>query len=77
ESFKNVFRTDMKPDFLAKVYKDILVSPRFSYGSLPGYYGHENGKLFYYPDLPNFERLRKIEIRRSLEKRTNKEQVFY
>ncbi len=77
DNFKNVFRTDMKPEFLAKVYKDILVSPKFSYGSLPGYFEHEKGKLFFYPDLPTFERLRKAEIRRNLEKRTNKEQVFY
>ena len=77
DNFKNVFRTDMKPEFLAKVYKDILVLPKFSYGSLPGYFEHEKGKLFFYPDLPTFERLRKAEIRRNLEKRTNKEQVFY
>lgn len=77
DNFKNVFRTDMSPDFLIKLYSDILVSLHFSYGSLPGYYSKEKDKLFFYPDLPAFERLKKSEIRRYLEVRKGKTQVIY
>lgn len=77
ENFKNVFRTDMKVEFLSMLYKDILSSPSFSYGNIPGYYSHEGNKLFYYPDLPSFEMLRKKEIRTYLEKRKGKNQVIY
>lgn len=77
DNFKNVFRTDMKTDFLMKLYKDILSTPSFSYGNVPGYYSKEGSKLFYYPDLPSFEMMRKREIRNYLEKRTNKNQVIY
>lgn len=77
ENFKNVFRTDMKAEFLAMLYKDILSSPSFSYGNVPGYYSNEKSKLFYYPDLPSFEMMRKREIRTYLEMRKNKNQVIY
>ncbi len=77
ENFKNVFRTDMKTDFLNMLYKDILSTPSFSYGNVPGYYSIEGSKLFFYPDLPSFEMIRKREIRTYLEKRKNKNQVIY
>jgi len=77
ENFKSVFRTDMKVDFLNMLYKDILSTPSFSYGNVPGYYSKEGSKLFFYPDLPSFEMLRKREIRTYLEKRRNKNQVIY
>jgi hypothetical protein len=77
ENFKNVFRTDMKSEFLNMLYKDILSTPSFSYGNIPGYYNIEGSKLFFYPDLPSFEMIRKREIRTYLEKRKNKNQVIY
>ena len=77
DNFKNVFRTDMKVDFLMGLYKDILSSPSFSYGNIPGYYSAEGSKLFFYPDLPSFEMLRKREIRTYLEKRKDRKQVIY
>jgi len=77
ENLKNVFRTDMKADFLNMLYKDILSTPSFSYGNVPGYYSVEGSKLFFYPDLPSFEMLRKLEIRNYLEIRKNKNQVVY
>jgi anionic cell wall polymer biosynthesis LytR-Cps2A-Psr (LCP) family protein len=77
ENFKNVFRTDMKADFLNMLYKDILSTPSFSYGNVPGYYSVEGSKLFFYPDLPSFEMIRKREIRTYLEKRKDKNQVVY
>jgi hypothetical protein len=77
DNFKNVFRTDMKVDFLMGLYKDILSSPSFSYGNIPGYYSVEGSKLFFYPDLPSFELLRKREIRTYLEKRKDRQQVIY
>jgi len=77
DNFKNVFRTDMKPDFLMMLYKDILSSPRFSFGTIPGHYSKEGSKLFYYPDLPSYEMLRKREIRTYLEQRKDRNQVIY
>jgi len=77
ENFKNVFRTDMKADFLNMLYKDILSTPSFSYGNVPGYYSVEGSKLFFYPDLPSFEMIRRQEIRKYLETRRNKNQVIY
>jgi len=77
ENFKNVFRTDMKADFLNLLYKDILSTPSFSYGNIPGYYSNDGSKLFFYPDLPSFEMIRKREIRTYLEKRKDKNQVIY
>ncbi len=77
ENFKNVFRTDMKVELLNLLYKDILSTPSFSYGNIPGYYSREGSKLFYYPDLPSFEMMRKREIRTYLEKRKDKNQVIY
>ncbi len=77
ENFKNVFRTDMKVELLNLLYKDILSTPSFSYGNVPGYYSAEGSKLFFYPDLPSFEMLRKREIRTYLEKRQDKNQVIY
>jgi hypothetical protein len=77
ENFKNVFRTDMKVELLNLLYKDILSTPSFSYGNIPGYYSTEGSKLFFYPDLPSFEMLRKREIRTYLEKRKDKNQVIY
>lgn len=77
QNFKNVFRTDMKVELLNLLYKDILSTPSFSYGNVPGYYSTEGSKLFFYPDLPSFEMLRKREIRTYLEKRQDKNQVIY
>jgi hypothetical protein len=77
DNFKSLFRTDMKVDFLNKLYKDILSTPSFSYGNVPGYYSREGSKLFYYPDLPSFELMRKREIRTYLEQRKDKDQVIY
>lgn len=77
DNFKNVFRTDMKPDFLMMLYKDILSSPKFSFGTIPGQYSKEGSKLFFYPDLPSYEMLRKREIRTYLEQRKDRNQVIY
>lgn len=77
ENFKNIFRTDMDNSFLMSLYKDILSTPNFSYGNLPGYYSNENDKLYFYPDIASFEMLRKREIRNYLEQRKTKNQVVY
>lgn len=77
ENFKNVFRTDMRVDFLNKLYKDILTTKHFSFGNIPGYYAHENNNLYFYPDLPKFEMLRKTEIRTYLQQRNHRKQVIY
>ena len=77
ENFKNVFRTDMDTDFLMSLYKDILSTPNFSYGNLPGYYSTENNKVFFFPDMASFEMLRKREIRTYLQQRRSRQQVVY
>ena len=71
------FRTDMTNKFLIKLYKDLLTTRNFGFGSLPGYYGTVGNNLYFYPDLPNFNMLRQQEIRRDLEKRKGKEQTIY
>ena len=76
-TFSKVFSTDMSLEFLNKLYRDILSTPEFSFGALPGYYSREGEKLFFYPDLPNFEMLRQQKIREYLEKRKNKTQTIY
>lgn len=77
ENFKNVFQTDMTNDFLMNLYEGILTTKDFNFGNIPGYYSREGNKLFFYPDLPNFEMLRRQEIRRCLEKRQGKTQTIY
>jgi len=76
-NFHKVFDTDMTNDFLMSLYKDILSTPNFAFGSLPGYYNTEGKNLYFYPDLPNFERLRQEEIRRDIEQRKSKTQTIY
>ena len=75
--FKDVFRTDMTNDFLMQMYGDLLTTPNFSYGNIPGYYSGEGDKLFFYPDLPSFELLKNKEIRSYLENRKGQNQTIY
>jgi anionic cell wall polymer biosynthesis LytR-Cps2A-Psr (LCP) family protein len=75
--FKDVFQTDMPVDFLMKLYEDVLSTKSFSYGNLPGYYSEIGNKLFYYPDIPSFDMLRRSEIRTYLEKRKERKQTVY
>lgn len=75
--FKDVFRTDMTNDFLMQLYSDLLTTPNFSYGNIPGYYSGEGNKLFFYPDLPSFELLKNKEIRSYLENRKGQKQTIY
>jgi anionic cell wall polymer biosynthesis LytR-Cps2A-Psr (LCP) family protein len=77
QNFDKVFRTDMDLKFLMNLYKDLLSTKEFSFGSLPGYYVHDKNNLYYYPDLPNFEMLRQQEIRQNLEKQRRKGQTVY
>lgn len=77
ENFSQLFQTDMSNSFLMQLYGDILTTKNFNFGSIPGYYSEEGDKLFYYPDLPNFEMLQEQQIRLWLEKRTGKEQTVY
>jgi anionic cell wall polymer biosynthesis LytR-Cps2A-Psr (LCP) family protein len=77
QNFHEEFKTDMTNDFLIQFYTDLLRTRAFSFGSLPGYYGADDDKLFFYPDIPKFEMLRKQEIRRELQKRATKDQTVY
>lgn len=77
ENFKNVFQTDMTVEFLMDLYEDILTTKDFNFGNIPGYYSREGMKLFFYPDLPNYEMLQRQEIRRCLEKRQGRTQIIY
>lgn len=71
------FRTDMTNEFLMELYTDLLSTRNFGFGSLPGYYSSEGNNLYFYPDLPNFDMLRKQEIRKYLEIRKEKSQTIY
>lgn len=75
--FHKSFETDLDNALLMSLYKDILSSPNFTYGSLPGYYSNENNKLYFYPDFPSFRLLLNTEIRNALESAKTKEQVVY
>lgn len=77
ENFSQLFQTDMSNSFLMQLYGDLLTTKNFNFGSIPGYYSEEGDKLFYYPDLPNFEMLQEQQIRTWLEKRTGKDQTVY
>lgn len=71
------FRTDMTNEFLMELYTDLLSTRNFGFGSLPGYYSTEGNNLYFYPDLPNFDMLRKQEIRKYLEMRKGRSQTIY
>ena len=75
--FHKVFRTDMNNDFLMSLYGDLLSTPHFAYGNLPGYYSAEGNKLYFYPNLPNFEMLRQEQIRMFIEQKKEKKQTVY
>jgi anionic cell wall polymer biosynthesis LytR-Cps2A-Psr (LCP) family protein len=77
KNIHNEFRTDMTNEFLMDLYTDLLSTRNFGFGSLPGYYSAEGKNLYFYPDLPDFDMLRKQEIRRYLEIRKEKEQTIY
>ena len=77
KNIHNEFRTDMTNEFLMELYTDLLSTRNFGFGSLPGYYSSEGNNLYFYPDLPDFDMLRKQEIRRYLEIRKGKEQTIY
>ena len=76
-NFKDVFRTDINNEFLMQMYGDLLSTPHFSYGNVPGYYSAEGDKLFFYPDYPEFELLKNKEIRTYLEHRKGMRQTIY
>lgn len=76
-NFHKEFETDMTNQFLMQLYSDLLSTKNFAFGSLPGSYSHEGDKLFFYPDIPNFDKLRKELIRNYLETRRDKEQTIY
>lgn len=71
------FETNIKPDLMLKLYKDVLSTPAFSYGTIPGYYENDGEKLFFYPDLPSFYLLRQKEIRSYLVKPSGRPQITY
>lgn len=71
------FETNIKPELMISLYTDVLNTPDFSYGTLPGYYGSENEKLFFYPDLPSFELLKNQELKKFRDLATNKKQIVY
>lgn len=71
------FETNIKPDLMLDLYRDVLSTPNFSYGTLPGYYQNEGDKLYFYPDLPSFTTLRNQEIRTYLVKPTTRNQATY
>jgi len=77
KNIHNEFTTDMTNEFLMGLYTDLLSTRNFGFGSLPGYYSSEGNNLYFYPDMPNFDQLRRQEIRKYLEIRTSKEQVIY
>jgi len=77
QNIHNEFTTDMTNEFLMGLYADLLSTRNFGFGSLPGYYSEEGNNLYFYPDLPNFDQLRKQEIRKYLEVRKGKEQTIY
>ncbi|MFZ5942021.1 MAG: LCP family protein [Bacteroidota bacterium] len=71
------FETNMTGEMIIDIYRNILNTPEFSYGRLPGYYAGEGNKLFFFPDIPSFSQLRNQEIRTYLVKHNNKEQTAY
>lgn len=76
-NFHKSFETDIENGLLMSLYKDILSSPNFTYGSLPGYYSAEKGKLYFYPDYPSYKLILNSEVRSVLEQIKNKEQTVY
>lgn len=72
------FETNLSAQLLMDVYQDVLSSSNFTYGNLPGYYGNDSkNQLFFYPDIPSFELLKKEEIRNTLLKAGKKPQTVY
>ncbi|MDD2965689.1 MAG: hypothetical protein PHU33_17230 [Bacteroidales bacterium] len=72
------FETNLSAQLLLDVYQDVLSTPDFTYGNLPGYYGtNSKNQLFFYPDIPSFELLRKEEIRNILLRAGKKPQTVY
>lgn len=76
-NFRKSFETDIENSLLMSLYRDVLSTPNFTYGSLPGYYSAENGKLFFYPDYPSYKLILNAEVRRALEGTRTKEQTVY
>jgi anionic cell wall polymer biosynthesis LytR-Cps2A-Psr (LCP) family protein len=76
-NFHNEFETDMTNAFLMQLYSDLLSTKNFAFGSFPGSYSREGNKLFFYPNIPNFDKLRKEQIRKYLETRKEMDQTVY
>ena len=77
ESFPRLAETNLDKDFLFYISKLLLAKPTISYSTLPGYYSSEADKLFYHPDVPSFDLLRKQAIRSTIKSLSNREQVIY
>jgi hypothetical protein len=72
-----LFNSNMDVAFLRKLYSDLLETPEFAFGSLPGYYSRESEMLFFLPDKPGFKMLLNQEIRRNTEQKSSKKQLIY
>jgi hypothetical protein len=73
----NNLETNISVSLILEIYQDVLNTPDFSYGAIPGYYAKEGEKLFYFPDLPSFRRMRNQEIREYLVKHNENQQTAY
>jgi len=71
------FETDITGNEAISFYKDLLSSPKFSYGTLPGYYSNDATKLYYYPDIPGFKLLINKDLKRELDMKTGIEHTTY
>lgn len=77
QKFPQLSDTDLGKDFLLYISKLLLLKPTVSYSTLPGYYSGEGDKLFYYPDIPSFDLLRKQAIRNTMKSLSGRDQVVY
>jgi hypothetical protein len=71
------FETDITGDEAIAFYKDLLSSPKFSYGTLPGYYSNAETKLYYYPDIPGFKLLLNKDLKRDFDENTGLKHTTY
>lgn len=75
--FAELFQTNMDGKFVLSLYRNLLSVPEIAFGTLPGYYSAEEGRLFFYPDIPGYRSMLKREIRSYLTAPGNRKQPVY
>lgn len=68
--------TNVDIKLMLELYKDILSTQSYNFAPLPGYYKNDETRLFFYPDIPSYELLRREAIRKLLQDEKVRQTIY-